>query len=291
MRRCELCKSAARMYCESDQASLCWDCDAKVHSANFLVARHSRSLLCYVCQSQTAWSASGARLGPTVSVCESCIDGCEGVKDRRGEEGESEGEMGDEFDADDRECDDDDDGEDDDDDDSDDDDDGGSEEDDDEEDEFDGDDEDGDNQVVPWSSTPPPPAASSTSSEDSSSRLVNGKEAGSLKRLHENGADYLSEDDDLDCSSHQRNTLRLPAPASRWSSERNSDAAIESNRTLKRQRTNSNRPSPVRRGSAGSRTAVIVESLKRIYDQNVTSGGNASSTIVDLCKLSRNRGL
>ncbi|CAA2981386.1 zinc finger CONSTANS-LIKE 4-like [Olea europaea subsp. europaea] len=73
MKRCVLCKGMARMYCESDQASLCWDCDAKVHSANFLVARHSRNLLCHVCQSPMPWSASGAKLAPTVSVCDKCV--------------------------------------------------------------------------------------------------------------------------------------------------------------------------------------------------------------------------
>uniref|UniRef100_A0A803QCP8 B box-type domain-containing protein n=1 Tax=Cannabis sativa TaxID=3483 RepID=A0A803QCP8_CANSA len=62
------------MYCESDQASLCWDCDEKVHGANFLVAKHSRSLLCHVCNFPTPWMASGAELTPTVSVCESCVD-------------------------------------------------------------------------------------------------------------------------------------------------------------------------------------------------------------------------
>ncbi|KAL0311216.1 UNVERIFIED_CONTAM: hypothetical protein Sangu_2416300 [Sesamum angustifolium] len=88
MKRCELCKARARMHCESDQASLCWDCDAKVHSANFLVARHSRNLLCHVCQSPTPWSAAGPKLGPTVSVCEQCVY-------RRGDEsGEEEEEMG-----------------------------------------------------------------------------------------------------------------------------------------------------------------------------------------------------
>ncbi|KAK9133113.1 hypothetical protein Scep_012641 [Stephania cephalantha] len=56
---------------ESDQASLCWDCDSKVHCANFLVERHSTSLLCHSCQS------TGAKLGPTVSVCEWCMKGKE----------------------------------------------------------------------------------------------------------------------------------------------------------------------------------------------------------------------
>jgi hypothetical protein len=61
------------MYCESDQASLCWDCDGKVHGANFLVAKHMRCLLCSACQSHTPWKASGLNLGPTVSICESCL--------------------------------------------------------------------------------------------------------------------------------------------------------------------------------------------------------------------------
>lgn len=73
-RSCELCSKAARMYCESDEARLCWDCDEKVHSANFLVAKHSRSLLCHVCHSPTPWKASGTKLGPTVSVCDGCFD-------------------------------------------------------------------------------------------------------------------------------------------------------------------------------------------------------------------------
>uniref|UniRef100_A0A3Q7F4K8 B box-type domain-containing protein n=1 Tax=Solanum lycopersicum TaxID=4081 RepID=A0A3Q7F4K8_SOLLC len=70
MKKCELCSSIARVYCESDQASLCWDCDARVHTANFLVAKHSRILLCNSCQSLTPWTGSGSKLGPTVSVCQ-----------------------------------------------------------------------------------------------------------------------------------------------------------------------------------------------------------------------------
>ncbi|KAK9936215.1 hypothetical protein M0R45_013067 [Rubus argutus] len=88
MRRCELCDSVAKMYCESDQASLCWDCDIKVHGANFLVAKHSRTLLCHVCQSLTPWNASGPKLGPTVSVCLNCVNTSN--KESRIEEGEEE---------------------------------------------------------------------------------------------------------------------------------------------------------------------------------------------------------
>ncbi|KAJ4976030.1 hypothetical protein NE237_001136 [Protea cynaroides] len=155
MKECELCNLPARMYCESDQASLCWDCDAKVHCANFLVARHSRNLLCHVCQSPTPWKASGAKLGPTVSVCEKCANNCNGRsergevdEERRGENVEEEEvEEEEEEDADDE-----------------------NDDDDDENGDGDGDDdEDGENQVVPWSSTLSPPVASFSSSDESSS--------------------------------------------------------------------------------------------------------------------------
>ncbi|KAK7312754.1 hypothetical protein VNO77_36855 [Canavalia gladiata] len=137
MKKCELCKVPARIFCESDQASLCWDCDDKVHGANFLVARHSRTLLCHSCLSPTPWKASGAKLGNAVSVCERCAAGNNGEEEaEESEEGNDE-----EIDTEDDDVDD-----------------GG---------DVTGD-EDGDNQVVPWSSTPPPPAASSSSSEWSS---------------------------------------------------------------------------------------------------------------------------
>lgn len=61
------------MYCESDQASLCWDCDSKVHGANFLVTKHTRTLLCYDCRSLTPWTCSGPKLVPTISICENCV--------------------------------------------------------------------------------------------------------------------------------------------------------------------------------------------------------------------------
>ncbi|KAL2496891.1 zinc finger protein CONSTANS-LIKE 9-like [Forsythia ovata] len=86
MKRCELCKGMARMYCQSDQASLCWDCDTKVHSANFLVARHSRSLLCHACQSPMPWFASGAKLALTFSVCEKCVNGTVTTEDEDDDE-------------------------------------------------------------------------------------------------------------------------------------------------------------------------------------------------------------
>ncbi|XP_038987730.1 B-box zinc finger protein 19-like [Phoenix dactylifera] len=182
MKGCELCERAARIYCESDQASLCWECDAKVHGANFLVARHSRCLLCRGCQVPTPWRASGARLGPTVSVCERC---CLQGKRRREDvvdddgNGEEEDEEAEEDEGDEAEGE----GE------------GEAEEEEEEE-------EEGDNQVVPLSLTPPPVATSSSSEESYN---------GFLKRIREN-ADLASRDDDIPCSSSQPSYL-ASAPA------------------------------------------------------------------------------
>lgn len=71
--RCELCKEAAILYCPADEARLCWDCDARIHSANFLVARHSRALLCSCCGAL----ASDAPLRHAAAIrlhnfCQSC---------------------------------------------------------------------------------------------------------------------------------------------------------------------------------------------------------------------------
>ncbi|KAJ8428543.1 hypothetical protein Cgig2_003791 [Carnegiea gigantea] len=70
---CELCGSTpATVLCGSDQASLCWECDAQVHGANFLVAKHCRAVLCHLCQSPTPWKVSGSELPPSLSLCISC---------------------------------------------------------------------------------------------------------------------------------------------------------------------------------------------------------------------------
>ncbi|KAJ6364048.1 hypothetical protein OIU76_029062 [Salix suchowensis] len=133
MKRCELCDSLANMFCESDQASLCWDCDANVHSANFLVTKHSRTLLCHVCQSLTPWTGTGPKLGPTLSVCDNCVNSSS-CREERGTEYDEEDDDDDEEDDND---------------------------DDDHEREDDGNgdasEDDEENQVVPWSSTPSPP--------------------------------------------------------------------------------------------------------------------------------------
>ncbi|GAB4849585.1 hypothetical protein Ancab_004380 [Ancistrocladus abbreviatus] len=213
---CELCSSQAKMYCESDQASLCWDCDEKVHGANFLVAKHMRTVLCHVCQSQTPWKATGLKLGRTVSICDGCVSsgssvgGCRGVRkveEKRefGEEAAQRRAVSDveRSEHDDLDVDDDDDGDDED----------GDDFDDDSCSEYDGyddcdDDEDDENQVVPWTSTPllntAATASTSSSGEEESYFCAgsgDGDRAGSanLKQMREiaflhshDGKDYNS---------------------------------------------------------------------------------------------------
>ncbi|XP_020587500.1 zinc finger protein CONSTANS-LIKE 1-like [Phalaenopsis equestris] len=185
MKGCELCDRAARMYCESDQASLCWECDAKVHGANFLVARHPRVLLCRSCQAPTPWRASGARLSPTFSVCESCTAGEKALSAGEGEEGQGEAEIEvqmmeeDEEDLYDDEFSDS---------------------------EVEEEEEEGENQVVPWTQTPPPPASSS-SGEDSS---WNGRTGSPLLHRMRENADLVSQHD-FTCSNSHRNNLGTAA--------------------------------------------------------------------------------
>lgn len=145
---CELCGAMARVYCGADEATLCWGCDAQVHGANFLVARHARSLLCRGCARPTPWRAAGPRLGPSASLCDRCVrrgSGAVGVGGDVEMGGTGDGRGDDEEEEDDDEDDDD----------------VVVEDDDDEE---EGEEE---NQVVPWTEeaeATPPPVASSTSS-------------------------------------------------------------------------------------------------------------------------------
>ncbi|KAK9135135.1 hypothetical protein Syun_014465 [Stephania yunnanensis] len=82
---------------ESDQVSLCSNYDSKVHCVNFLVARHSTSLLCH------SYQSTGAKLGTTVSVCEQCMK----VKEKGGGVAKEESHGGNEIDRDDNADDDD----------------------------------------------------------------------------------------------------------------------------------------------------------------------------------------
>ncbi|KAK3009044.1 hypothetical protein RJ639_014978 [Escallonia herrerae] len=244
MKRCELCKSPARIYCESDAASLCWGCDAKVHSANFLVARHARTLLCHVCQAPTAWSAAGQKLGRTVSVCERCVCVRGGIKNGVADE-ESQGGNDDGIDADDDYDEEED------------------EDDDSAESDVDEEEDDGENQVVPWSSTTPPPAESSSSSEESSSRLCNGDEDVSSKRMHENGAD-LSSDDDLGCSSSLGKNRTPPLTAATRSSGEPDTVDSLTVRPLKMRRIEATESTRAQHTAAGSRSTAIAESLQKL---------------------------
>ncbi|KAL4591262.1 hypothetical protein LXL04_004220 [Taraxacum kok-saghyz] len=199
MKRCELCSHFARMYCESDNASLCYDCDQNVHSANFLVAKHSRILLCHKCQSPTPWNASGLNLGRTASVCVNCLDENpsqrrvlqEGEISHRGndvveencavhdeeEDGDTEDEETESSDE--------------------------SEDEDADEDE----DEDAENQVVPLSSVASLPATGSSSSEESSSSRLSSDGSRSASKRERLDPSIDSEDDTL-CSSERSNAKR-----------------------------------------------------------------------------------
>nr|ATU32545.1 CONSTANS-like protein [Cymbidium sinense] len=204
MKGCELCDRVARMYCESDQASLCWECDAKVHGANFLVARHPRVLLCRSCQSQTPWRASGPRLSPTFSVCESCAAGGKNSSAGEGEECEGEAEGGEEMMEEDEEDDYDDEVSD-------------SEEEEEE--------EEGENQVVPWTQTPPPPASSSSGEESS----WTGRAGTAILNQTRKNAD-LAFQHDLTCSNSPRNHLAsAAAPLARSDKDRHGSLFHQAN--------------------------------------------------------------
>ncbi|KAG9449212.1 hypothetical protein H6P81_009177 [Aristolochia fimbriata] len=84
-RVCELCNGGASVYCISDTAFLCWDCDASVHGANFLVARHLRRILCNRCKRLEGGCFSGvpsSALGsPLCRSCASSDAACESDSD------------------------------------------------------------------------------------------------------------------------------------------------------------------------------------------------------------------
>ncbi|OMO76622.1 Zinc finger, B-box [Corchorus capsularis] len=217
MKKCELCNSLAKMYCESDQAILCWDCDSRVHGANFLVAKHLRTLLCHLCQSPTPWNGSGPKLGPTVSVCDNCVNrNASREEERNNEEEEEEGDdEDDDDDLDDSEDEDDDDNS------------GGDEE----------------NQVVPWSSTPPVSSSSTSEECSNSNRVGNGnfqeedgssqsRKALSLKRMRESPAAPSSRDghDDPRCMnlSNESDAFRkLKDYRKRWLQETANEAKLD----------------------------------------------------------------
>ncbi|GFP92638.1 zinc finger protein constans-like 10 [Phtheirospermum japonicum] len=67
---CDFCgEQRSKVYCQSDEASLCMSCDQNVHSANALSRRHSRTLLCDRCNSQPAFVRCTEE---RKSLCQSC---------------------------------------------------------------------------------------------------------------------------------------------------------------------------------------------------------------------------
>lgn len=74
-RPCELCNRDAILYCDSDSAFLCRTCDASVHRANFLVARHLRQPICLKCKSLAGVFFSGASVPRDCPpLCRLCAD-------------------------------------------------------------------------------------------------------------------------------------------------------------------------------------------------------------------------
>jgi len=68
--RCDFCGTEkALIYCKSDSAKLCLNCDVNVHSANPLSQRHTRSLLSEKCSLQP--SAIHC-MNENVSLCQGC---------------------------------------------------------------------------------------------------------------------------------------------------------------------------------------------------------------------------
>ncbi|XP_024004815.1 putative zinc finger protein CONSTANS-LIKE 11 [Eutrema salsugineum] len=81
--RCDYCGTEhALVYCKSDSAKLCLNCDVYVHSANPLSLRHTRSLICEKCLSQPALVNC---LDEKVSLCQGChwtASNCSGLGHR-----------------------------------------------------------------------------------------------------------------------------------------------------------------------------------------------------------------
>ncbi|XP_022868658.1 zinc finger protein CONSTANS-LIKE 12-like [Olea europaea var. sylvestris] len=81
---CEFCEMAtAVVYCKTDLARLCLQCDGHVHSENSFSQRHPRSLICDKCHSQAAVVRC---MDCELSLCSGCDwngNGCLGVAGHR----------------------------------------------------------------------------------------------------------------------------------------------------------------------------------------------------------------
>ncbi|KAL8033689.1 hypothetical protein ABFX02_13G175500 [Erythranthe guttata] len=249
---CELCGNPARMFCESDQASLCWDCDEKVHAANFLVAKHSRTLLCHVCHRLTPWKAAGLKIGHTVSVCHSCAHDAEN-RGGGGDSQESESDGGEYYS--------------------------------DTEDDFsEAEEEDGENQVVPMSASrcdSPPPAAAAAASSSTSEENVS---YSSSKRTRDETHD--SEDEDGCCSSGSK-LLNASGSSLQESDENYTSSSLRPLKMRRRNDGSAMNPAAAADTAGSLGTGAIVEKLKRFQQQIATGEGNTSATILGLCKLAR----
>lgn len=73
-KKCEFCEAPGPIvYCQADAALLCLSCDAKVHSANALFGRHSRTLLCDSCKEKPAYIRCLDHLMLFCQDCESSL--------------------------------------------------------------------------------------------------------------------------------------------------------------------------------------------------------------------------
>lgn len=81
---CEFCGVVrAVVYCKSDSARLCLNCDGSVHAANSLSRRHPRSLICDKCYCQPAIVHC---MDDKMSLCQDCDcnqNDCSGLGHRR----------------------------------------------------------------------------------------------------------------------------------------------------------------------------------------------------------------
>ncbi|CAN8268819.1 unnamed protein product [Cochlearia groenlandica] len=69
--KCDHCATIqAAIYCKSDLAKLCINCDAHIHSANPLSYKHTRSLICEKCFLQPSVTRC---LDEKVSYCQGCL--------------------------------------------------------------------------------------------------------------------------------------------------------------------------------------------------------------------------
>ncbi|KAE8665573.1 Zinc finger protein CONSTANS-LIKE 4 [Hibiscus syriacus] len=76
---CDSCKSErATLFCRSDSAFLCSNCDSKIHAANKLASRHARVLVCEVCEQAPAHVTCKA---DAATLCVTCDRDIHSAKD------------------------------------------------------------------------------------------------------------------------------------------------------------------------------------------------------------------